>query len=47
MTDIIDVMVLCGGSRSDIMTQGPEFAAMFNTVDGLTPMQKSRSILRL
>lgn len=34
MTDIIDVMVLCGGSRSDIMTQGPEFAAMFNTVDG-------------
>lgn len=33
-TDIIDVMVLCGGSKSDIPVQGPEFAAMFNTVDG-------------
>ncbi|TAH69853.1 MAG: diaminopimelate dehydrogenase [Anaerolineaceae bacterium] len=34
MTDIIDVMILCGGSKSDLPTQGPEFAAMFNTVDG-------------
>ncbi|HHT88497.1 MAG TPA: diaminopimelate dehydrogenase [Clostridiales bacterium] len=34
MTDIIDVMILCGGSKSDLLTQGPEFAAMFNTVDG-------------
>ncbi|NLO08888.1 MAG: diaminopimelate dehydrogenase [Clostridiales bacterium] len=33
MTDIIDVMILCGGSKSDIPVQGPEFAAMFNTVD--------------
>lgn len=34
MTDIIDVMILCGGSKSDIPVQGPEFAALFNTVDG-------------
>lgn len=34
MTDIIDVMILCGGSKSDLWTQGPEFAALFNTVDG-------------
>ena len=33
MTDIIDVMILCGGSKSDIPVQGPEFAALFNTVD--------------
>lgn len=33
MTDIIDVMILCGGSKSDLPLQGPEFAAMFNTVD--------------
>lgn len=32
--NIIDVMVLCGGSSKDLPTQGPYFAAMFNTVDG-------------
>ncbi len=34
MTDIIDVMILCSGSKSDLPVQGPEFAALFNTVDG-------------
>lgn len=34
MTEEIDVMVLCGGSMSDLPVQGPEFAGMFNTVDG-------------
>ena len=34
MTDQIDVMVLCGGSISDLPDQGPFFASMFNTVDG-------------
>ena len=29
----IDVMLLCGGSASDLPGQGPKFAAMFNTVD--------------
>lgn len=34
MIDKIDVMLLCGGSMSDLPVQGPEFASMFNTVDG-------------
>lgn len=29
----IDVLILCGGSRSDLPEQGPTFAALFNTVD--------------
>ncbi len=34
MTDKIDVMLLCGGSKSDVPEQGPHFASLFNTVDG-------------
>ncbi|MCK9216696.1 MAG: diaminopimelate dehydrogenase [Firmicutes bacterium] len=30
----INVMILCGGSSSDIPLQGPLFASLFNTVDG-------------
>lgn len=29
----IDVMILCGGSSTDIPVQGPYFASMYNTVD--------------
>ncbi len=29
----VDVMVLCGGSATDLPQQGPEFARLFNTVD--------------
>ncbi len=29
----IDVMILCGGSKSDLPEQGPQLAALFNTVD--------------
>ncbi|WP_018749930.1 diaminopimelate dehydrogenase [Paenibacillus sanguinis] len=29
----IDVLILCGGSATDLPEQGPELAAMFNTVD--------------
>ncbi len=29
----IDVMILCGGSATDLPTQTPEYAAMFNVVD--------------
>lgn len=29
----IDVMILCGGSATDLPKQGTEFATMFNTVD--------------
>ena len=31
--DDIDVLILCGGSKSDLPEQGPELAALFNTVD--------------
>lgn len=30
---VIDVMILCGGSATDLPQQGPHFAALFNTVD--------------
>lgn len=32
-TDKIDVLILCGGSKTDIPTQGPALAEHFNTVD--------------
>lgn len=31
--DAIDVLILCGGSASDLPEQGPELAKTFNTVD--------------
>lgn len=31
--DDIDVLILCGGSATDLPVQGPEFATYFNTVD--------------
>ena len=31
--DRIDVLILCGGSKSDLPEQGPQLAALFNTVD--------------
>ncbi|MBN8866320.1 MAG: diaminopimelate dehydrogenase [Solirubrobacterales bacterium] len=31
--DRVDVMILCGGSKEDLPQQGPELAALFNTVD--------------
>jgi len=33
MKNEIDVMILCGGSATDLPEQGPVFARMFNTVD--------------
>lgn len=32
-TDKIDVMILCGGSATDLPEQTPKYAAMFNVVD--------------
>jgi len=32
-TDDIDVLLLCGGSATDLPEQAPEFAKLFNTVD--------------
>ncbi|MCM0759022.1 MULTISPECIES: diaminopimelate dehydrogenase [Sporomusa] len=31
--DKIDVMLLCGGSATDLIEQGPRFSSLFNTVD--------------
>lgn len=31
--DAIDVMILCGGSATDLPVQGPEIATLFNTID--------------
>lgn len=33
MTDKIDVMILCGGSATDLPVQGPEISKYFNTID--------------
>ena len=33
MTDQIDVMILCGGSATDLPEQTPEFAKLFHVVD--------------
>ncbi len=33
MKDQIDVMILCGGSATDLPEMGPQFAKMFNTID--------------
>ncbi|KAB7707356.1 diaminopimelate dehydrogenase [Bacillus aerolatus] len=32
-TNEIDVMILCGGSATDLPEQGPQFARLFNTID--------------
>ncbi len=32
-TGQLDVLILCGGSKEDLPRQGPELAALFNTVD--------------
>ncbi|WP_040197008.1 diaminopimelate dehydrogenase [Candidatus Soleaferrea massiliensis] len=33
LQDQIDVMILCGGSATDLPEQGPQFAKLFNTID--------------
>ncbi len=33
MKDEIDVMIICGGSATDLPVMGPELAEMFNTID--------------
>lgn len=32
-TNEIDVLILCGGSATDLPEQGPEYAKLFNTID--------------
>ena len=33
MKNDIDVMIICGGSATDLPVQGPQFASLFNTID--------------
>lgn len=38
--DRIDVLILCGGSKSDLPEQGPALSALFNTVDSFDTHNK-------
>ena len=38
--DKIDVVFLCGGSATDLPTQGPKYAEYFNTVDNVILLDK-------
>lgn len=38
--DSIDVLILCGGSKNDLPAQGPQLAALFNTVDSFDTHNK-------
>ena len=40
MKDDIDVMILCGGSATDLPVIGPKVAASFNTIDSLDTQAK-------
>lgn len=40
MKDKIDVMILCGGSATDLPKQGPEVCSMFNTIDSFDTHKK-------
>ena len=33
LRDAVDVLLLCGGSATDLPVQAPQYAAMFNIVD--------------
>lgn len=38
--DKLDVVIMCGGSATDLPKQVPEFAGMFNTVDSFDTHEK-------
>ncbi len=40
MADKIDVLLLCGGSATDLPKQTPEYAKYFNVVDSFDTMQE-------
>ena len=44
--DKIDVMILCGGSATDLAEQGPHFASMFNIVDSFDTHAKIPEYLK-
>lgn len=47
LADQVDVLILCGGSATDLPEQTPEYAKYFNVVDSFDTTQRSRSTLRL
>lgn len=42
----IDVMILCGGSATDLPEQGPHFAQWFNTIDSFDTHAKIPEFLK-
>lgn len=47
MTNDIDVMILCGGSATDLPKQGPEFVKLFHTIDSFDTHAKFLNILNI
>ena len=45
MKDKIDVLIICGGSATDLPKQTPEYAKMFNVIDSFDTHQEFLSIL--
>ena len=45
--DRIDVMILCGGSATDLPEQTPAFAKMFNVIDSFDTHAKYRSTTQM
>lgn len=43
----VDVMILCGGSATDLPVMGPEIAKNFNTIDSFDTHAKFRNILQM
>ena len=41
MQDKIDIMILCGGSATDLPKQAPEMSKLFNTVDSFDNQSKN------
>lgn len=47
MKDEIDVMMLCGGSATDLPVMGPQVVENFNIIDSFDTHAKSRHILKM
>ena len=46
MKDKIDVMILCGGSATDLPVQTPKYAQWFNVVDSFDTHAQSTGTFR-
>ncbi len=46
MKDQIDVLIICGGSATDLPIQTPKYAQWFNVIDSFDTHKMIRSILR-